>query len=189
MAEAVVTGSACTAPAAAAPSGWKARASVAPSRRSTTRLLGSRFLTHPPICKIHVDVRDGDTRLTRGLGASFDVEDEPYFIELQHPASTRILLSADYGPTRRRRPSARSTPRTSAAGDGKTRVLGYHVTSPGGVTYFARPLPQSRHPSGARAGPTDTTPLTFRGSWETDAFLTCCATPSPWCGRRPTWGA
>src|SRR5215470_6023396 len=61
-------------------------------------LLGSYFLTHPPICKIHVDVVDRDHPLTRGLGASFDVEDEPYFIELQHPATTRILLTADYGP-------------------------------------------------------------------------------------------
>src|SRR5229473_6926542 len=60
-------------------------------------LLGSYFLTHPPICKIHVDVHAGDIGLTRGLGASFDVEDEPYFIELQDPASTRILLTADYG--------------------------------------------------------------------------------------------
>ena len=31
-------------------------------------LLGSRFLTHPPICKIHVDVRDTDHPITRGLG-------------------------------------------------------------------------------------------------------------------------
>src|SRR5438093_2575384 len=61
-------------------------------------LLGSYFRTHPPIQKIHVDVKPGDHPLTRGLGASFDVEDEPYFIELQDPASTRILLTADYGP-------------------------------------------------------------------------------------------
>src|SRR5881409_2761569 len=62
-------------------------------------LLGSYFMTHPPICKIHVDVHaGGDQRLTRGLGASFDVEDEPYFIELQYPASVRIVLTADYGP-------------------------------------------------------------------------------------------
>src|SRR5215468_11171724 len=46
-------------------------------------LLGSRFLTHPPICKIRVDVRASDSPLTRGLGTSFEVEDEPYFIELQ----------------------------------------------------------------------------------------------------------
>src|SRR5499426_4907667 len=61
-------------------------------------LLGSYFLTHPPICKISVDVA-GDSALTRGLGASFVVEDEPYFIELQDPKSTRILLTADYGPS------------------------------------------------------------------------------------------
>src|SRR2546425_8613894 len=58
-------------------------------------LLGSYFLTHPPICKIRVDVAAGESRLTRGLGASFDGEDEPYFIELQDPRSTRILLTAD----------------------------------------------------------------------------------------------
>src|SRR5216117_1656472 len=39
-------------------------------------LLGSFFLTHPPICKIRVDVAAGDTSLTRGLTASFVVEDE-----------------------------------------------------------------------------------------------------------------
>ncbi len=48
-------------------------------------LLGSRFLTHPPICKIRVDVAAAGHPLTRGLGASFEVEDEPYFIELQDP--------------------------------------------------------------------------------------------------------
>src|SRR5438046_10689658 len=61
-------------------------------------LLGSYFLTHPPICKIRVDVAAGDTRLTRGLGRSFDVEDEPYFVELQDRGSTRLLLTAEYGP-------------------------------------------------------------------------------------------
>src|SRR5579863_2748275 len=38
-------------------------------------LLGSYFLTHPPICKIRVAVNDPDHPLTRGLGASFEVED------------------------------------------------------------------------------------------------------------------
>src|SRR5262244_3281256 len=61
-------------------------------------LLGSYFLTHPPICKIKVDVADELSRLTRGLPSSFVVEDEPYFVELQHPASTRLILTAEYGP-------------------------------------------------------------------------------------------
>src|SRR6478672_9467549 len=102
-------------------------------------VLGSRFLTHPPICKIRVDVRDTDHPLTRGLGASFDVEDEPYFIELQDPGSTRILLSADYGPNAVS-PSIGTlyASDTSLQPDGKTRVLGYtREVGPGGVTYFA----------------------------------------------------
>src|SRR3954466_10814592 len=44
-------------------------------------LLGSYFLTHPPICQIRVEVRDRDSPLTWGLGSSFVVEDEPYFVE------------------------------------------------------------------------------------------------------------
>src|SRR5262245_29311369 len=61
-------------------------------------LLGSYFLTHPPICKIRVEVSAADHPLTRGLGKFFDVEDEPYFVELQDPGATQILLTADYGP-------------------------------------------------------------------------------------------
>ena len=32
-------------------------------------LLGSRFLTHPPICRIRVDMSDRDHPITRGLGS------------------------------------------------------------------------------------------------------------------------
>src|SRR5947199_5753622 len=46
-------------------------------------LLGTRILTHPPICKIHVEVIATDSPLTRGLGRSFEVEDAPYFLHLQ----------------------------------------------------------------------------------------------------------
>src|SRR5580693_2441501 len=58
-------------------------------------LLGSYFLTHPPICEFRVEVKAPNHPLTRGLGRSFTVEDEPYFIELQDPAATEILLTAD----------------------------------------------------------------------------------------------
>ena len=145
-------------------------------------LLGSYFLTHPPICKIHVDVAGGD-RLTRGLGASFDVEDEPYFIELQHPASTRVLLTADYGPNGVA--SAIGTlyaTDTSLRPDGRTRVLGYtREVGRGGVTYYA--LGHCHNPA-IRASrtpdPTDSTPLTFRGAWETDAFTTLLRNGIAW---------
>ena len=137
-------------------------------------LLGSRFLTHPPICKIRVDVKATDSPLTRGLGTSFEVEDEPYFIELQDPGSTRILLTADYGPSN---VSPTVGPLygsdTSLQPDGRTRVIGYtREVGKGGVTYFA--LGHCHNPAiraGRTADPADTTPLTFRGSWGSDAFI------------------
>src|SRR5713101_4556879 len=89
-------------------------------------VLGSRFLTHPPICRIRVEVSAADSPLTRGLGASFEVEDEPYFIELQDPGATRILLTADYGASGAW-PVAGNLygSDTSLQSDGRTRVLGY----------------------------------------------------------------
>jgi hypothetical protein len=83
------------------------------------------------------------------------------------------LLTADYGP------SAVSpaigtlyASDTSLQPDGRTRVLGYtSEVGDGGVTYFA--LGHCHNPAirAARTpDPTDTTPPTFRGSWETDAF-------------------
>jgi uncharacterized protein len=146
-------------------------------------LLGSRFLTHPPICKIHVEVKDTDSALTRGLGASFDVEDEPYFIELQNPGSTRILLTADYG-------ASGVSPTvgplygsdTSLQPDGKTRVIGYsRQVGQGGVVYFA--LGHCHNPAirgGRPADPADNTPLTFHGSWESAAFITLLRNAITW---------
>jgi hypothetical protein len=136
-------------------------------------LLGSRFLTHPPIRRIRVDVRDTDHPLTRGLGASFDLEDEPYFIELQDPDSTRILLSAEYGPDAVS-PSIGTlyASDTSLQPDGRTRVIGYvRDVGRGGVAYIA--LGHCHNPAirAARtADPTDTTPPTFHGAWESGAF-------------------
>ena len=137
-------------------------------------LLGSYFLTHPPIREIRVDVTATDHPLTRGLGTSFAVADEPYFIELQDPGSTRILLSADYGPNATS-PAIGTlyASDTSLQPDGRTRVLGYtREVGKGGVTYFA--LGHCHNPAirAARTvDPTDTTPPTFRGAWETDAFI------------------
>jgi uncharacterized protein len=137
-------------------------------------LLGSRFLTHPPICEFRVEVSAADTPLTKGIGKSFVVEDEPYFIELQDPGSTQILLTADYG-------ASGAWPvvtnlygsDTSLQPDGRTRVVGYtHAVGTGGVTYLA--LGHCHNPAirAARpADPADTTPPTFHGPWETDAFV------------------
>jgi uncharacterized protein len=136
-------------------------------------LLGSRFLTHPPICRIRVDVADGDHPLTRGLGGSFEVDDEPYFIELQNPAETQILLTADYGPNGISTAIGTLYPSdTSLLPDGRTRVIGYsRAVGDGGVAYFT--LGHCHNPAiraNRAPNPADTTPPTFHGAWEADAF-------------------
>jgi hypothetical protein len=149
-------------------------------------LLGSRFLTHPAICKIRVDVA-ADSPLTQGLGQSFSVEDEPYFIELQDPAATQILLTADYGASGTALDGTSATATlypsdTSLLADGKTRVLGYtRPVGDGGVTYFA--LGHCHNPAirAARpANPADTTPPTFHGPWESEAFMTLLRNAVAW---------
>ena len=137
------------------------------------RLLGCCFLIHPPICEFRVDVRDPNHPTTHGVGASFAVVDEPYFIELQEPASTQILLTAQYGPNVFTPVLEKLYPAdTSLQVDGKTRVLGY--TKPvgaGHVTYFA--LGHCHHPASRfdrQPDPAVPLPQTFRGSWESEPF-------------------
>lgn len=135
-------------------------------------LLGSFFLTHPPYCRFRVDVRDSDHPLTRGLAKSFEVEDEPYFIELQDPGASQVLLTADYGPGAVSPSIGTLYPTdTSLQADGKTRVLGYtREVGKGGVTYFA--LGHCHNPA-SRAGrtPDATEQATVRGSWNAEPFV------------------
>jgi type 1 glutamine amidotransferase len=146
-------------------------------------LLGSYFLVHPPICKFRVDVTAADSPLTRGLGSSFEVEDEPYFIELQAPRATQILLTAEYGPGAASPAIGTIYPTdTSLQSDGRTRVLGYtRKVGKGGVAYFA--LGHCHNPAirAARtADSTDTTPAIFHGAWEADAFTTLLRNTIVW---------
>lgn len=120
-------------------------------------LLGAFFLTHPPYRQFRVDVAAHP--LTAGMGASFVVEDEPYFIELQDPASGTILLTADYGadvdwPVTQALYGAD----TSLAPDGRTRVLGYtRAVGQGAVTYVALGHCHGPEPRSA-------------GAWTSEAF-------------------
>jgi uncharacterized protein len=146
-------------------------------------LLGSSFLTHPPIREFRVDVRDPNSPLTRGLGASFVVEDEPYFVELQDPASTQILLTADYGPSAAGATDGLYPADTSLLADGKTRVIGYtRPVGRGAVTYYA--LGHCHNPAiraaRANADPSDATPPTFRSPWENPAFVTLLRNAIAW---------
>jgi len=146
-------------------------------------LLGGYFLTHPPICEFRVEVKAPDSPLTRGLGKSFVVEDEPYFVELQDPASTEVLLTAEYGPAAVSPTIGTLYPTdTSLQADGKTRVIGYtRRVGAGGVTYFA--LGHCHNPAirAARTpDPADKTPPTFRGPWETQGFTTLLRNGIAW---------
>jgi hypothetical protein len=146
-------------------------------------LLGGYFLTHPPICRFRVDVRDRDHPLTRGLGGSFVVDDEPYFVEVQDPASTRILLTAEYGPSAVSPSIGTVYPSdTSLQSDGKTRVLGYtREIGKGGVTYIA--LGHCHNPAiraGRPAEPSDGTPATFHGAWDSEDFTLLLSNAIAW---------
>ncbi|HEX5317763.1 MAG TPA: ThuA domain-containing protein [Stellaceae bacterium] len=135
-------------------------------------VLGGFFLTHPPIREFRVDVAAPDSPLTAGLGASFTVEDEPYFVELTDPAATQILLTAEYGPSAAGATAGLYERDTSLLADGKTRAIGYtRKVGKGAVTYYT--LGHCHNPAirAARANndPADATPPTFRGPWENEA--------------------
>ncbi|MEJ0020666.1 MAG: ThuA domain-containing protein [Acetobacteraceae bacterium] len=146
-------------------------------------LLGSYFLTHPPICTIQVDVSPVAHPLTQGLGTSFQVEDEPYFIELQDAASTQVLLTADYGPEAASPAIGTLYPAdTSLQPDGHTRVLAYTRRIGGGaVTYCA--LGHCHNPAihaGRTPTPGETTSPTFHGAWDSDGFVTFLRNAIAW---------
>lgn len=154
--------------------GKRGRRMVKTSHHQT---LGSFFLNHPPVCKFRVEVRDREHALTRGLPASFEVMDELYLIELQEPETSHLLLTTEL-------PKDPSPPGfgfiydedTSLLPDGKTRALGYtRELGAGGVAYFA--LGHCHSPANnvqpfvdESVDPAGTTPLLFRGSWESEPF-------------------
>ena len=150
-------------------------------------LLGGYFLTHPPIRRFRVDVGDAPDALTDGLPPSFEVADEPYFVEIQHPESTRVLITAEYGPDAVSPAiGAIYEEDTSLLPDGRTRALGYtREIGSGGVTYIAlghchnprNNVQTSVHQS---VDPEGKTPLTFRDPWENPAFQTLVRNALRW---------
>jgi type 1 glutamine amidotransferase len=150
-------------------------------------VLGSYFLTHPPIRKFRVDVGEGPETLLRDVPSSFEVVDEPYFIELQEPASTHLLLTAEYGPdvtSPTIGPIYKSD--TSLLADGKTRAIGYtREVGKGGVTYFTLGHNHNRTTNTQRSvdvavDPQGTPPPIFRGSWENPVFQTLLRNALRW---------
>jgi len=139
--------------------------------------LGGFFINHPPVRRFNVNVHAAGDGLTAGLPESFEVIDEPYMIEVQDPASTRVLLTADLGPDSSPPGFGFVYERDSALdADGRTRVLGYtRDLGKGGVTYIA--LGHCHTPATNGQPFVDTsvnaegkTPPTLRATWEAPAF-------------------
>lgn len=139
--------------------------------------LGGFFLNHPPVRRFNVQVHEADEGLVDGVPQTFEVIDEPYMIEVQDPASTRVLLTAELGPD--------TSPEgfgfvydedTALQEDGKTRVLGYtRPVGKGSVTYIAlghchTPATNSQPFVDPSVDPEGTTPPTLRQTWETEAY-------------------
>jgi uncharacterized protein len=136
-------------------------------------LLGSFFLTHPPTCRFRVDVTPNHP-ITRDVPSSFEVTDEPYFIELQDPAGAEILLTATYGDAAVSSVvDALYGADTSLRPDGRSRVLGYtRKQGAGAVTYVALGHCHNPYARGGRVDPADPLPETFHGVWQNPSFLT-----------------
>jgi type 1 glutamine amidotransferase len=152
----------------------RARKMVKVSHHAT---LGCFFLNHPPVRKFRVDVTDREHPLTKNLPASFEVMDELYMIEVQEPSACHVLLTTELA----KDPSPPGfgfvyDNDTSLMPDGKTRVLGYtRAVGKGGVAYIA--LGHCHSPRNnvqpfvdASVNPSGTTPMLFRGAWETESF-------------------
>lgn len=137
-------------------------------------VLGGFFLTHPPIREFTVDVSDQNHPLTRGLPASFRIQDEPYMIEVIHE-DTQILLTT----------SEIRAPRyvaeiygedSSLLPDGKNRALGYvRQVGRGAVAYFTlghchSPLTNVQVTVASNIDADHVVPVRFRGSWDTEPF-------------------
>ncbi|MGE0684861.1 MAG: ThuA domain-containing protein [Candidatus Binatia bacterium] len=139
--------------------------------------LGGFFLNHPPLRKFQVHVTDRAHVLSKDLPPSFEVMDELYLIELQDPATTQVLLTTEL----EKDPSPPGfgfvyDKDTALLADGKTRVLGYtREVGKGGVAYIAlghchSPLNNVQPFVDASVDSTESTPLLFRGAWETQPF-------------------
>ena len=136
--------------------------------------LGAFFLNHPPIRKFEVNVH-GDHPIVSNMPHSFETTDELYFIEVLDP-DAQILLSTelpvDPDPTF----GFEVDSDTSLLEGGRKRALGLVCErGRGAVAYIALGHTHSPATNGqpyvdSSVASDQTTPLTFRGSWETKGF-------------------
>jgi type 1 glutamine amidotransferase len=151
--------------------------------------LGAHFSHHPPLRRVTVDVADAAHPLAQGLPASFDVLDEPYFVELMGEEPHQILLTTELpkDPTPVAWQQALSYDHTkSLQADGKSRVLSYTKNVGGGAVAYIS-LGHCHSPTTAMqpsvdesVDPQGISPPLFRGPWETDAYQTLLRNGIEW---------
>jgi hypothetical protein len=140
------------------------------------KTLGSFFLNHPPIRKFNVQVQEPDHPLMKDLPASFEVMDELYMIEMLDTDST-VLLTTHLPENPAPNFGFSYTSDTSLMADGKNRVIGYvRQVGDGAVCYWAlghchSPTTNSQPFVDTSVDPDGTTPLLFRGVWESREFM------------------
>jgi len=162
--------------------GRQARAMVRLDHHDT---LGCFFLNHPPIRRIELDVNVTHP-LADGLPATFDVNDELYFIELLQPADTQLVLTTQLPADPLPGFGFAYERDTSLFPDGRTRALAYTRSfGKGEVAYFAlghchSPVTNSQPFVDKSVTPDGRTPLTFRGSWTSAPFLTLLRNTMRW---------
>ena len=138
-------------------------------------LLGAFFLNHPPVRRFDVAVQAPEHPLLAGLPASFLVSDELYLIEPRGDNTVLLTTELPADPSPEGFGFAYDAD-TSLGADGKTRVLGLErKVGKGAVAYVAlghchSPVTNSQPFVDDSVVAGGTTPTTFRGAWETDAF-------------------
>jgi type 1 glutamine amidotransferase len=171
--------------------GRRQRVMVKTSHHET---MGGFFINHPPVRRFTVNVADPGHPLTRGVPESFEVIDEPYMIEVQDLAASKILLTADLGPDT-------SPPGfgfiyekdTALLPDGRTRVIAYErPTGRGAVAYYAlghchSPTTNAQTIVDTNVDPEGKPPLWLRQTWETEGFDRLLRNAIDWgCGTGPS---
>ncbi|MBI2765325.1 MAG: ThuA domain-containing protein [Chloroflexi bacterium] len=137
--------------------------------------LGAFFINHPPVRRFQVNVADPQSPLAADVPESFEVIDEPYMIEVQDLAQSRVLLTAKLGPDNSNFGFLYDKD-TALLPDGQTRVLGYsREVGEGGVTYIAighchSPTTNSQPFVDKSVEPEGKTPARLRATWEAPAF-------------------
>lgn len=133
------------------------------------KILGSRFIAHPPYTRYSVTVSAPGDPLTAGIGPAFEVEDELYIID-QH-ADLEVLLEARWGGDA----MSRTFP------DAVRPLMYRHRVGDGGVLYLA--LGHCNRPFDVpRSGMPDAPDR--RGPWSTPVYQELIRRGIDWAARR-----